>query len=57
MKLNIMAKLREYYRILIIAKKPEGREFSQVLKVTGGGMLIIGFIGFLLQVIFDLVKL
>lgn len=57
MKLNIMAKLREYWRVLIIAKKPSAKEFSEVLKITGGGILVIGFIGFLLQVVFDLVKL
>lgn len=33
-------------RVLQIAKKPSQEEYLQVVKVTGLGILLVGFIGF-----------
>ncbi len=41
--------LRESWRIIRILKKPSKEEFKVIVKVSGIGMLVIGFIGFVLQ--------
>jgi protein transport protein SEC61 subunit gamma-like protein len=48
--MNIKEKLQAYKRILRIAKKPSGREFKAIVKVTGLGIILIGFIGFLINI-------
>lgn len=49
---NPMQRLGKFYkeskRVLRVTKKPTGEEFKTLLKVTGMGMLVIGFIGFIL---------
>ena len=49
---NLIARLVKFYkesrRVLRVTKKPSGEEFKTLLKVTGLGMLVIGFIGFIL---------
>ena len=35
-------------RVLRIARKPDKNEYLQVAKITGLGILLIGFIGFLM---------
>jgi len=48
-------KLRRFYieclRVLKVTKKPTGVEFKTIVKVTGLGILAIGFIGFLVTMI------
>jgi len=46
----------ESKRVLRITKKPSMEEFKITLKVTGIGLLIIGLIGFLIQVTYLLIK-
>lgn len=48
MKFDINKKITEWKRVLNITKKPSRQEFSAAAKITGIGMLIIGFIGFLI---------
>jgi protein transport protein SEC61 subunit gamma-like protein len=52
---NIIEKLkttfREYGRVLRVTKKPTAEEFKTVMKVSGLGILALGFIGFVLQMI------
>ena len=43
--------LTECYRVLKITKKPSMSEFKSILKVTAIGMLIIGGIGFIVQLV------
>jgi len=49
---NLIQRLAKFYkesrRVLRVTKKPSGEEFQTLLKVTGIGMLVIGFIGFIL---------
>ena len=44
-------KLREYFRVLRLARKPTREEFNTIAKVSLAGMAIIGSIGFLLYAI------
>lgn len=43
---SIKAKIRDYKRILQIARKPTKDEFLKTSKVTSLGLLIIGALGF-----------
>ena len=52
---NVIGKLKRFAkecrRVLRVTKKPSGEEFKTIVKVSGAGMLLIGLIGFLLQLI------
>jgi len=48
---QIKEKLQQYYRVLIIARKPDKEEFALVSKVCAEGIALIGFIGFLIYLI------
>ena len=41
----------EYKRILTVTKKPTKEEFIAIVKVSGLGILVIGVIGFMIQMI------
>ena len=41
----------EYKRILTVTKKPTKEEFIAIVKVSGLGILVIGIIGFMIQMI------
>lgn len=56
LKMNISATLREYKRILKIAKKPSMAEFKRILKISGLGMILVGFIGFAIQFIWQIMS-
>jgi protein transport protein SEC61 subunit gamma and related proteins len=43
--------LQEWWRVLRVTKKPSSFEFKTILKVSGLGMMIIGAVGFLIQMI------
>ena len=55
MSLNIVEKLRKFgrecIRVLKVTKKPDNTEFITTVKISGLGILVIGFIGFLIQLI------
>jgi len=36
----------EARRIIVLTRKPKKSEFNETIKVTGAGILIMGFIGF-----------
>jgi protein transport protein SEC61 subunit gamma-like protein len=42
---------RECWRVLKITKKPTKDEYQSIVKVTGIGILVIGMIGFIIQLI------
>jgi protein transport protein SEC61 subunit gamma-like protein len=44
--------IKECSRVLKVTKKPTNVEYKTIVKVSALGMLIIGFIGFLVQVIY-----
>ncbi|MBS1266217.1 MAG: Protein translocase subunit SecE [Candidatus Woesearchaeota archaeon] len=58
--MDIVKKLKkgskEYIRVLKVTKKPSMDEFKTIFKVTGLGIVIIGLVGFLLQIVRFLLK-
>jgi len=53
---KILHILREYKRVILVTKKPDLDELSKISKVAGLGILLIGFIGFILQTISKLLS-
>ena len=43
--------VKECARVLRVTKKPTGEEFKTIVKVSGLGILIIGLIGFVIQMV------
>ncbi len=52
---NIRRKIKEYKRVISIARKPSKEEFINILKISLTGILIMGFIGFLVQLFYHYV--
>ncbi len=48
--------IKECKRVFRITKKPTMKEFKIIVKVTAIGIAIIGIIGFLIQMIWILIK-
>lgn len=43
--------LQNSKRVLQVAKKPDKDEYIQVAKVTGLGILLVGFVGFVIMIV------
>jgi protein transport protein SEC61 subunit gamma and related proteins len=43
--------VKECVRVIKVTKKPTGEEFKTVVKVSGLGILLLGFIGFTITMI------
>ena len=41
--------ITESRRVLRVTKKPSGEEFRTIVKVSGAGIVLIGIVGFLVQ--------
>ncbi len=52
---DIKSKIREWKRVLQIARKPTKDEFINSSKVCAIGMLLIGLMGFAIFAVFQLV--
>ena len=50
-KYKIRGFLLESLRVLKVPKKPDAIEYKKIVKVSGLGILIIGFLGFLVQML------
>jgi len=48
---DISKNLKAYLRVLKLTKKPSREEFLTIAKVAGAGILVVGFIGFILYVL------
>lgn len=46
--MNTPTDLSSYVRVLKLASTPSRQEFVQVAKIAGGGILLVGAIGFLI---------
>ncbi len=57
--LNI-TKLKSFYheciRVLKVTKKPDKQEFLTIVKVSGLGIILIGFIGFIVHYIWTVLS-
>ena len=49
----VKEKLKDYARVLSIARKPTKDEFMQAAKLSGLGILLIGAIGFMVFALFE----
>jgi len=47
--------LSSYVRVLKLASTPSWEEFSQVAKIAGAGILLVGAIGFFIFVVMNFV--
>ncbi|MFQ5474831.1 MAG: protein translocase SEC61 complex subunit gamma [Candidatus Nanoarchaeia archaeon] len=54
LKEKILSFTRECRRVLKVTKKPSNEEFKTIVKVTGLGMTVIGMVGFLVQLVKEL---
>jgi protein transport protein SEC61 subunit gamma-like protein len=54
-KTKVKTFLIECRRVWQVTKKPSKSEYKAVLKVTALGILVIGFIGFLISLLWQLV--
>jgi len=50
---NIQEKLKEYYNVLKMARKPDREEFTTTTKISVAVMLVVGAIGFAVYLIMD----
>ena len=50
-KYKIRAFIQECLRVIKVTKKPDAIEFKTIVKVSGLGILIIGLLGFVVQMI------
>jgi protein transport protein SEC61 subunit gamma-like protein len=48
---SINQSLKTYLRVLKLTKKPSREEFLTIAKVAGLGILVIGFLGFLIYIL------
>jgi len=46
----------ECKRVFLVTKKPTKQEFTSIAKVTGIGILLIGLIGFIIFMIWQIIK-
>ncbi len=55
MPFNINFSLSEYTRVLKLTRKPTREEFTVIAKVAGAGILLIGFIGFIIYLLITVI--
>lgn len=53
---RITNKISEYKRVVGIARKPDKKEFILSSKITGAGILFIGLIGFIIFLVYFLLR-
>ena len=53
---NLKGKPAQYKRVISIARKPEKEEFISSVKITGTGIVLIGMIGFIIFLLYFLVR-
>ena len=51
---KIKSKLDQYKRTIEVARKPNKEEYMASIKITGIGILLLGFIGFIIYIIYHL---
>lgn len=48
---DISKNLKAYLRVLKLTKKPSREEFLMIARVAGAGILVVGFVGFIIYVL------
>jgi protein transport protein SEC61 subunit gamma-like protein len=49
--MDVKFELSDYIRVLKMASTPSWNEFSQVSKIAGAGILLVGIVGFFIYVV------
>ena len=52
--MRVPTDLSSYVRVLRMASTPSWEEFSQVAKIAGAGILLIGMLGFVIFLVMNL---
>jgi len=59
-KRTLLSKFRSFVleskRVFTVTKKPTKEEFKIIVKVSGIGILIIGLMGFIIQILWQFIK-
>jgi protein transport protein SEC61 subunit gamma-like protein len=53
--MQLQEKIREYINVLKMARKPDREEFTTTTKIAMAVMFIVGFIGFVIYVIMEII--
>ena len=53
---RIKNKIKQYKRVLTVARKPGKDEFLLSMKITGAGIIFIGIIGFIIFLLYFLIQ-
>ncbi|WP_459194442.1 protein translocase SEC61 complex subunit gamma [Halosimplex sp. J119] len=53
--MNVPYDLNSYVRVLKLASTPSWDEFSQVAKIAGAGIMLVGILGFLIFVVMNFI--
>ncbi len=53
-KKSLLEFIQRCKRVILVASKPSKEEFKQACKITGIGITILGLIGFIIFLIFNL---
>ena len=51
---ELQEKLKEYYTVLKMARKPDWEEFATTTKVAVAVMFIVGLVGFLIYILMEI---
>jgi protein transport protein SEC61 subunit gamma-like protein len=54
---NLREKFTEYGRVMKVTKKPDSQEFRTIVKASGLGITIIGVLGFIIALIFQVIEM
>ncbi len=49
--------IKECKRVLMLTKKPSKEEFKIIVKVTAAGILLIGLVGFIINMIGKIIRM
>ncbi|WP_435345194.1 protein translocase SEC61 complex subunit gamma [Haloarchaeobius sp. HRN-SO-5] len=49
--MNVPKDLNSYVRVLKMASTPTREEFSQISKIAGAGILLVGLMGFIIALV------
>ena len=52
--MDVTYDLSDYVRVLKLASRPAWEEFSQVAKIAGAGIVLVGLLGFVIFVVMGL---
>jgi protein translocase SEC61 complex gamma subunit len=49
-------KLKQYKRVMSVARKPDKEELKSSMKITGSGIIFLGLVGFIIFLLYFLIQ-